>query len=140
MESFFARLDALPLLKYKPVRYVLSGGTSTFVNFATLYVLTEFLHMWYLASAGVAVAFGFTTSFVLQKFWTFRSMPLESIRTQLPMHIGLSALNILFNTAALYLLVEYAGLWYMLAQFLSVAVLACFNYYVYRTHIFSDAA
>jgi len=36
-----------------------------------LYCLTEFLHVWYIASSLAGLVTGFVTSSVLQKFWAF---------------------------------------------------------------------
>jgi hypothetical protein len=48
-----------------------SGGAAAVANFMLLYCLTEFLHVWYIASSLAGLVTGFVTSFVLQKFWAF---------------------------------------------------------------------
>lgn len=123
---------------FAAVRYVISGGTAAAINLTTLYVLTEFFGFWYLLSSVIAVMLAVIASFILQKFWTFRNTRLDQIRVQLPMHAALSLGNIIFNAALLYALVEYLGMWYMLAQFLSSAILMFVNFYVYRTYVFPN--
>ncbi len=106
-------------------------------NFATLYSLTEYAHIWYLFSSVIAVIAGFVVSFLLQKFWTFRNMHLSTVHIQFSLHVLLSLANLVLNTVALYLMVEYAHLWYIAAQFISVAFLAFVNYFIFRKYIFS---
>ncbi len=119
------------------VRYIISGGAATAINFGTLLFLTEVMGIWYLLSSIAGVSVGFVTSFVLQKFWTFQNRSLERVYVQFPLHIALSLANIAVNTALLYALVEYLHLWYLLAQFLIAGGLAVMNYAVYRLYIFT---
>ena len=118
------------------VRYIISGGAAVVLNFAVLYSLTEFLHIWYLFSSLVGMGAGFITSFLLQKFWTFTNHSLERVHVQFQLHIALSLANVALSTATLYLLVQYAHLWYIAAQFLIAACLATMNYFIYRAYIF----
>ena len=135
----FLRLlsERIPFLRQsRPLRYLIAGGTGATVNFSILYTLTEYAHVWYILSAVIALVFAFATSFILQKFWTFQNMVLERVYLQMAKHITLSLSNIGVNIVFLYVLVEYAGIWYMFAQFISAGLLACVNYFIYRTHIF----
>ena len=45
--------------KERIVRYIISGGTATGANLALLYVLTDWLGLWYLISAVLAFIGGF---------------------------------------------------------------------------------
>ncbi|TSC87216.1 MAG: GtrA family protein [Parcubacteria group bacterium Gr01-1014_8] len=118
------------------VRFLVSGGTGATTNFLTLFILTEYAGVWYLLSASIALAVGFTMSFILQKFWTFENSSLARVHIQVPLHVTLGLTNLVLNTIALYILVEWFGLWYMLGQLIAGVFLACLNYYTYRTHIF----
>ena len=122
--------------KARVVRYLVSGGTATVVNFAVLYSFTEFLHVWYIISSIVAMGAGFITSFILQKFWTFSNTSLERVPVQFQLHVLLGLSNVAVNTLVLFILVEHFHVWYMVAQFISGAGLAVINYTVYRLFIF----
>lgn len=127
----------IPLFRNSRVlRYLAAGGMGAATNLATLYALTEFFHVWYLFSSIIAVSVSFIVSFILQKFWTFRSMDLDRVPVQLPMHLSLSFANLVLNTVLMYLLVDYIHLWYMLAQVIVAGVLAVANYTIYRLYIF----
>ncbi len=133
--------ERIPFLKQsRPLRYLIAGGTGAAVNFSILYALTEYAHIWYLLSATVAYVFAFVVSFILQKFWTFQNMQLEHISVQMALHITLSLSNIVAGVVLLFVFVEYVGIWYMFGQFISAALLACANYFIYRFHIFPESA
>lgn len=119
------------------VRYIISGGTATASNFVVLYTFTEFLHIWYLTSSIIGLVAATGVSFMLQKFWTFKNAGLERVHIQLPLHISLALFNIAANTVLLYGFVQYLHVWYILAQFINAALLACMNFFVYRHFIFT---
>jgi putative flippase GtrA len=127
------------LLSLRVVRFLISGGTSATTNLSVLFVLTHFFGVWYLYSSIAAMSVATVTSFVLQKLWTFQNYSTQ-VHVQFPLHATLALSNIALNTVALYLLVEYVGLWYLLAQVLIGACLACMNYLVYKHIIFTHAA
>ncbi len=114
------------------VRFVISGGLATAVNLGTLFTLTHFFGLWYLFSSILAFVASFFVSFTMQKFWTFGDMS----RGRMHFQAFLYALVILFalgiNTTLLYILVEYAHLHYLAAQFVSGIFIAFINYFSYK--------
>ncbi len=118
------------------VRFLLSGGVAATLNFLVLYACTEYAHLWYIASVVLAAIASFITSFLLQKIWTFKNRESGKIRRQFLQHALLGIGNILFNVAAVYVLVEWVGLHYLLAQFFALAVITVVNFTLYRLVIF----
>lgn len=139
MEFIRELSERVPFFRSSRVlRYIAAGGMGAVANLGVLYVLTEFLHVWYLFSSVIGVCSGFAVSFVLQKFWTFRNMALDRVHVQLPLHLLLSLSNLVLNTFLMYVLVDYVRIWYMLAQIIVAGALACANYSVYRLYIFKS--
>src|SRR3990167_4740203 len=120
------------------LRFLISGGTATAVNFSLLYALTEFAHIWYLTSFIIAFCAGLAVSFTLQKFWTFVDMNTDRMRAQIGLYFSVQMGNLGFNTVALFLLVEYAHLWYMAAQFMIAVVIACINFVLFKFVVFKQ--
>lgn len=125
--------------KYTKVfRYLVSGGTAAALDLSILHVLVEYVHIWYIFSAIVAYLIAFFASFILQKFWTFRETSKDKMHVQMVMHFCLGMINLLINTGALYLLVDYAHLHYMFSQILISGVLAIASFFVYKMFIFKQ--
>lgn len=97
-------------------KYVISGLTATAVNLSFLYILTEFFSIWYVISAGLSYASAFMVSFILQKFWTFRNGTLTNIHSQFGLYIMLGIFNIILNSYLIYVIVEFVGVHYIIAQ------------------------
>ncbi len=129
---------ALPYLRryQRLLRYLVSGGTAAAVDLLFLYLLTDVLHMHYLAAAVLAFLIAFAVSFLLQKFWTFEDDSLHNVRAQAVMYFVVAAANLGVNTLLMYAFVEWAHLWYMLAQFLASGLIAFESFFVSRYVIF----
>ena len=53
-------------------KFALVGLIGTAINIVILYYFTEFLNMYYLASATLAFLVAVTSNFILNKIWTFK--------------------------------------------------------------------
>jgi len=125
------------MFRYKnPVKYIFSGGMATATNLLILYLLTEYVHLYYLASSVVAFISSVVVSFTMQKFWTFDNQSTENLHKQFSLYFFVVILNLALNTFLVYALVEWFLVWYLLAQFIAGAVIAVASFFVYRNFIF----
>lgn len=120
-------------------KYVISGGTAATVNIGFLYLFTDILNIHYLVSGVLSFILAFGVSFTLQKFWTFQNNNRELLHQQLVIYLIVSVSSLVVNTFLLYLLVDWFGLWYILAQIIAGGLIAIVNFFVYRFVIFHPA-
>ena len=113
-------------------RYIISGGTSAFVDLFFLYVLNSVLNFYYLTSAIIAFCIAFCVSFVLQKFWTFKNHSTEDVHKQVFIYLGTSLFGLSFNTLLMYLFVDYFGIFVILSQIFAGIIVACFTFFISR--------
>lgn len=125
------------ILAFRIARFLISGGTSAVTNLSILFVLTHWYGVWYIYSSIIALCVATIVSFILQKLWTFQNFSGE-VHKQFPLHASLGLINIMVNTVILYILVEWVGIWYLLAQIFSGILLGFVNYTVYRLYIFGE--
>ena len=118
------------------IRFIIAGCISTTVSFSLLFILTEILGVWYLLSSTIAFIMTFAVSFTLHKFWTFKSREAHILRAQMVQSLVLAIWNIGLNALAMYILVDVAQIWYMLAQALTLAVIGSETYFMYWLVIF----
>ena len=107
-----------------PFKFIISGSIAALVSFISLYVLTEYAGIWYLASSVISFFLSFAFSFTIQKYWTFENKSSAEIPYQMSLHLSIAGFNLFLNTFLVYALVEYADFWYILAQFIASAVIA----------------
>ncbi|PIQ32830.1 MAG: hypothetical protein CO088_02070 [Candidatus Yonathbacteria bacterium CG_4_9_14_0_8_um_filter_46_47] len=119
-------------------RYLVSGSIATAVNLAALYALTERAGLWYVFSLVIAFAIAFAASFSLQKLWTFSNTEMQRTLPQVFLFLLVQLINLGINAVAVYALVEYAGIWYMAAQFFVLAAISVGSFFVFKFVIFGE--
>lgn len=120
------------LLRHRLLHFVVAGGFSTLVNLGVSFTLTSLFGVWYIASAIIAFVAAYAVSFTLQKFWTFQASAKEGSALQLLFHLLLQLCNLVAEVGGMYLLVEYAKLWYFYAQVLVLAVISVESFFITR--------
>lgn len=122
--------------RHKILRFLISGGSATAIDFFFLYAFTEWVGFYYLASSVLAFLISIVVSFILQKFWTFKNSSREDMHQQALTYISVAVLNLVINTSLVFIFVEYAGLHYLLGQFLSSGFIALESFFIYHFIIF----
>lgn len=134
--DFAARVLHMPA---RVIRFLVSGGTVALIELVLLYLFTDIVGLWYEFSFGIAFVVAFCVSFALQKFWTFEDHDTEDVHKQASLYFFVTIANALINAVALYVLVEYAHLWYLLAQIIINAALATGSFLIYKFIIFKKS-
>ena len=139
VRSLTKHMDHISLLinkNSKVLKYLISGGSAAVVNLSVLYVSTDILHVWYLASSVLANILAFFVSFFLQKFWTFNNASVELVKKQLALYLLVAVINLGINTLLMFMFVEYVELHYLLAQIVTSGLIAIESFFVYQYFIF----
>ncbi len=114
------------------IRFLTIGVLSVFTYYTLLYSLTEFVRLWYIWSAFGAFCGYCIVNFFFQKFWSFKNKDKKYIKRQLAEFTVMAIGNWVVNTSLLYVLVEYAHMWYMLAQGILTIVVSVVAYFALK--------
>ena len=117
------------------IGYVICAGVATLVDMGLLYLLTEYMELWYLYSAAVSYVAGMVTNFTLNKTYNFRNRS-RRIGPQFGLFAGVAFIGLVLNQIILYLLVSMAGLWYMYAKVLTVCLVLLWSFYGHKRFTF----
>ena len=120
------------------IKYIISGGTAAGVDLGLLFIMTDLLKIWYIASATIAFLIAFFVSFTLQKFWTFRDNSTEGVYKQMSLYFAVGIANLFLNAGLMYVLVDVVRLWYMLAQVVAGVFVASWSFLIYKIFIFKN--
>ncbi len=114
------------------IQYGIVGASGTLLNLAILYGLTEFMGLYYLISASIAFVISATHNYIVNKIWTFGEAFVGDSKRKVAKQYGLfflfSMLALVVNLTALYLFVEWLGVWYIFAQVLAITVAYMVNF------------
>ncbi len=116
-------------------RFVIVGAATVFVDFVSLYILHGILGLAVAPATAVAFAAGLPVNFMGQRVWVFKSLdtPYRRLGRYLIM-LGINA----GITLAIVTGLTAAGMYYLLAKFVAIVVIACINYVAYRTWVFAS--
>lgn len=113
---------------YRILKFCCSGGCGVSIYYLTLYCLTEYADVWYLASVITASALCHVTNFTLQKIWTFQNKEVDAITTQAIKYLAMAVSFMLINSASIYVLVEFVRLQYLVAALIMTIILSIVSY------------
>lgn len=114
----------------KYVRFAVVGGIGAMLNTALLYVLTEFLGIFYMISAILSIETAILLMFFLNNRFTFSSVK-EGFRQVMDGIIRsnmVRAVGVSVQIGLLFLLTEFAGIYYVASNILAIVVASIFNF------------
>ena len=127
------RLGRISLFAKHAFKYYLVGASGVFVNLGILFVLTEFVGLWYLLSSSIAIYVSITTNFLLNKTWTFRDTVIEQPSFLMyGKFIGVSLVGMGIQLGFNYIFVEKLSVYYLLAALMSILIASSVNFVLNR--------
>ncbi|MCR4804102.1 MAG: GtrA family protein [Clostridia bacterium] len=96
--------------------FVIVGCTVTLLDFVLLRVLTEYLGIWYLASAIIAFILSTIINYILSMRFVFKGREGRDKKEEFAVFAVLNLIGLGLTTLLMWMLVDKAGLYYMLAK------------------------
>jgi dolichol-phosphate mannosyltransferase len=127
------KLCRISLFAKHAFKYYLVGASGILVNLGILFVLTEYVELWYLLSSTIAIYVSITSNFLLNKSWTFRDTVIKQ-RSFLMYgkFIGVSLVGMGIQLGFNYMFVEKLSVYYLLAALISIMNASSVNFVLNR--------
>lgn len=129
-------------MKYLPyqkiIKFIVAGSVVATFNVILLRFFVGVLHLHYLFASSLSFAFALILNFILQRYWVFKGIQKGKTIKQFLLFSALVVLNFFLNLLSMFLLVEMVGAQYLLAQILTIVILAVLNFFVYQRFIFNN--
>ena len=112
-------------------KYCLVGGGGVLVNMGLLWLLTEFVGLFYLLSAAISIETSILSNFTLNDYLTFpdrRSRGARHFLMRLAKFNLVSLAGLGLNLGVLWLLTNVFGVYYLLSNLCGIAVATLWNY------------
>lgn len=127
------KLGRISLFAKHAFKYYLVGASGILVNLGILFVLTEFVGLWYLLSSTIAIYTSITSNFLLNKAWTFRDTVIKQRGFLMyGKFIGVSLVGMGIQLGFNYLFVEKLSVYYLLAALMSIVIASSVNFVLNR--------
>ena len=116
---------------YEIVRFVLVGGACFILDYGLLYVLTEYCGLYYLLSAGISFTVSVFVNYWLCLVCVFHGANAQTRRAKM-LFFGSSIAGLGLNQLLMWMLVDLAGIYYMIAKLIAAAIVMVWNYVLKR--------
>ncbi|MBM3272757.1 GtrA family protein [Candidatus Kaiserbacteria bacterium] len=121
---------------FRVAKFLTSGIVTAGADLVLLHILVKFARMEEVSASVIAFALSLILNFSLQKFWSFEERDLSRILVQALQFATNGGINLAMNTVQMYLFVHVLSINYLLAQILSLPLIAIESYLAYRFVIF----
>lgn len=129
-------MELLPSRYRTFARYFISGGIATLVHYTVLTVMVEFGGVDEVLSTVAGYALGAMGHYLLSYHWAFGSSARH--RRALVRFVFVAASTLVLNAAVFWVFHEIFGLWYLLAQLVTTALLLFVNFTINARFTFSE--
>ena len=113
------------------IRFCFVGGVSFLMDYALLFVLTEFVGIYYLYSSAISFSITVVFNYWLCVIYVFKGAQKQSAR-QAIIFFGTGVIGLGLNQLCMWFFVTVAGLHYMLAKIGATIIVTIWNYVTKR--------
>jgi putative flippase GtrA len=135
LQSIFKEKTDSTLLQL--FRYTFVGGFAFLIDFGTLFILTEYVHIHYLISAGIAFIFGLTVNYFLSVKWVFNSRAMENRWLEFFLFAVIGIVGLGLNELFLWILTDMLMIYYLLSKIITTIIVYFWNFFARKLMLFN---
>lgn len=117
-------------------RYGFAGGVAFAVDFSLLYILTDFLHIYYLISAAISFIPGIAVNYLLSVHWVFNRRVVKNRSFEFLFFTLIGMGGLALNELFMWLFTDVAGFYYLISKILSTALGYLWNFFAKKFFLF----
>jgi putative flippase GtrA len=119
------------------VRYVLAGGVGFLVDAGSLFVLTEYLNVYYLISAALAFPLGLATLYAISIRWVFDKRRVKHRWLEFGIFSVIGLVGLGLNELGILAFTEVVGFHYLLSKVFTTGLVFIWNFSARKFILFS---
>lgn len=119
------------------IRFCLVGTFNAILYYSIYLFLNRIFSLYYLLANFVGAFISITSSFILNKNWTFRNKDNRAAKQYIKFWI-MALCGLGFNEIILFLLVKYFGIYDLLAMAFAIAIVLFWNFTVGKHWVFKN--
>lgn len=109
------------------LRFGVVGGIAFLVDYALLYILTEYLHIYYLVSSTISFIVSLIINYILSIFWVFDVKKKQTIK-EVALFVFLSVIGLGINQVIMYLGSDIMNIHYMVCKLFATFIVMIYNF------------
>jgi putative flippase GtrA len=120
------------------LRSAIVSSLSFGLDFLTCMLIVERTGMGYLGATAISFTAGTLMNYLLSVIWVFGRGRIESWHLELLAFLGIAAIGLLLNDAAMYLFTGRLGIHYLVSRVMSATSVFFFNFAARKYLLFAD--
>lgn len=122
MNKFLNKKLIQQILKFGVV-----GGLAFLIDYGLLYLLTEYLNIYYFISSIISFIISLIFNYILSVKWVFDVDKKQTIK-EITLFVVLSIIGLAINQLIMYIGVDKLSLYYMLVKLISTVIVMIWNF------------
>ena len=109
------------------IKFGLVGGIAFIIDYSLLYILTEYLNIYYLYSSIISFIISLIFNYILSIKWVFDVSKQQGLKDFI-IFIVLSIIGLLINELIMYIMVDKMYIHYMFSKLFSTFIVMIWNF------------
>lgn len=118
-------------------RYIFVGGVAFLVDFASLYILTDYFGIFYLTSAAIAFILGLITNYMLSINWIFNRRTLSNKTMEFTVFALIGIIGLGLNELFIWVFTAELNFYYLMSKILAAIIILFWNFFARKITLFS---
>lgn len=110
------------------LKFVVIGGIAFAIDYALLYICTEFLDIYYLISSIISFTVSVIFNYIASIKWVFKVDEKQNKKYQFILFIILSIIGLVINQIIMWITVEQLGIFYMFSKLFATFIVMVWNF------------
>jgi putative flippase GtrA len=119
-------------------RYAAVSAFAFIIDITALFILVHYLSWWYVAAATTSFLVGLLVAYVLSVTLVFKYRRLQDPRIEFASFVGIGAVGVAINAAAMTVGVKVFGVHYLIAKFGAAGFTFVWNFVARRQFLFAQ--
>lgn len=128
----------MKILKSEFFKYAIIGGMATIIDAGLLFILTDLLGVFYIASNVLGFSGGLVFNYRMSIRYVFKNSKYDR-KTEFVLYAAIGVFGLFLNTGLLWLLTERFGIYYMISKLLATGFVFVCNYLLRKYLLFKEA-
>jgi putative flippase GtrA len=118
-------------------RYIFVGGAAFLVDFVSLYLLTDFLGVYYLTSAAIAFILGLIVNYFLSTYWVFNKRKLDNLTFEFGIFAIIGIVGLGLNELFIWFFTAELNFYYLISKILAAALILFWNFFARKYTLYN---
>ncbi len=117
-------------------RYTFAGGIAFLFDFGSLYFLTDWMYVHYLASAALAFLVGITVNYLLSVAWVFQVRTMTNVWVEISIFTVIGIVGLGLNEIIIWFFTELVEFHYLISKLFSTVSVYLWNFFARKFLLF----